>query len=206
MKYNIIVGLLISSFLLFSCKTNNEKIEPLFLNSKTFGEKLKYSSDSLTELYGTKSLLSLLNEEEFLNAGSYDFYGVYLFKDPSPDSLHQIYTLKSKDGMHTASLKTYSIFQIAQLANQNRMSEASVYQTIFRVVPKTVIMEFKERLNIATNNVHEDRPPQNFVHKPNRFLFYFDGKEYYRLSDFQVEENIVEMIDSLFRHSEIFKK
>ena len=198
-------------FLIFCCIACNSKVGKKeatsigLLNSKTYHLYLNYYENKTKIQNYDIGFFNLIGEEGFLFAEKYKIYAVYLYSSSSDTGSNnlKIYTLKFKDNMGIASFKEIAKMNYPFDTKKQDTKEAFFKMKVLsRIVDISYIKKFKEEIPLKDI---KERPPENF-NSDYRFLFYYDGNNYYRLSNQQVDEKTLNEIDSLFRKSSIFKE
>ena len=187
-----------------SCNTHStiQDINPVtFFNSNTYKKYLDKNDNPNKLKKEDLYLFNLIGEVDFLNALDYNFYVIYIFYS-SKDSFY-IYTMKSRDDVHLASLK--SINELKTTVNLEKKADINLncrFYADYKIIDKSDIQKFKVELDNATLKIKPALPES--YNNPYRMFLYFDGKEYYRLNDQQINEKTLHELDTFFRNAIIF--
>ncbi len=173
-----------------------------FLNSTSYRNYLSKYKNHDEILYSDKRFFNIIGEEPFLYNSGYSFYAIYLYA-PKGDSALNIYVLKSFDGVTTFSMKKISnsknLFYVKK--NDKRIFQPFKIATSIKILTNNDYQNIGIFLEKSVKGI-KDRLPSD-SDQPFRFLFYFNGNEYYRISNYQVDNNTMTKLDSLFRKSRI---
>jgi|GEM_PF-1855818 len=190
---------------LSACNLNSEKqsvSQVGLLNSPTYKEYLNSYEDKEKVQDYDRKFFNLIGEEAFLNAETYDFYAVYLTQTIENRSM-VLYILKQKSGISIATLDKVSNSDFMTFATFQNDLDIVIHRDVFsRIVKDAEIQKFKKKISLALPQIEERVPEDN--HSLFRLLFYFDGNNYYRLSNQQISEEQMSGIDTLFRNAKIF--
>ena len=202
-KTRILLGLITLCF--FACNPiiKKQKLSPVgYLNSETYKELIAHYENKEIIKYSDKRFFNLISEEGFLFAERYNFYAIYLYQTSSESELY-VYVLKFTNDIGIASFKeiekTRGLFYKSQKSTPEYPFKIKM---LSRIIDNAEIKRFKKLIPLKEI---QERPPEN-IYSPFRFLFYYDGNNYYRLSNQQVDEKTLNEIDNLFRKSSIFKE
>jgi hypothetical protein len=197
---------LLSVSTLVACHTsrdNKDSTPKGYLNSPAYREYLSTYPDKIKTLESDKEFFSLIREHDFISDVKYDFYSVYLYKS-NGDSILNLYSIKAKGNQCWISHRTFNEHKYPIVSNSYEHSQTFVVDTLTRLIDCDSIKIIKQALDVASKNVKQ-LLPKNYD-DPFRITFYFDGANYYRLSPYQIEEGIMNQIDTLFRTSSLFKR
>lgn len=189
----------------FSCvgKMKRQNTESGFLGSPAYQNELDNNKDNKGNYeYSIKRMFLLLGEESFLYNSDYNVYAVYFFVEKG---ITEFYVIKDKDSFLLSDFKRLgpneSIFYI-----DKDNSDKNVYRKISMEVKsqllnrKTLPLINDKFKKIAFSaNLNKKYIPG--YHKPARGLFLYFENKYYLISDFNIEPNVMNEVDSFFRIS-----
>jgi len=176
-----------------------------FINSKTYKEYLSHYPDKESISTSDERLFNILQEGEFLYNSNFDFYAIYLYVPNGGN--WQCNSLKYRNTIAVSSSRNFSSLKNSFNGHKSSKSADTIYSigtTFTRVVTKEDIEAFRDKLTNAVKEIKPNAP--SAYSTPYRMVLYFDGKEYYRLSDQQLDQKTLGELDTLFRLSPIFKK
>lgn len=147
-----------------------------------------------------------IGQDSFLYAYNYDFYAVFLYNETEVNDSFHFYTIRSKKGKVQIDLLSVPDFKDVSKPDKNPaiQNQNPKYQhSQFTKVPAG---EIKRTLNAAVIRYNMEGTFSGKSIDPLRGLWYYDGKKYHMVSNMEIDSQGINMIDSLFRQSDIFKK
>lgn len=175
-----------------------------FVNSKAFKDYLSnYTGQEDSITFSDSRLLSLIGEDAFLDAENYDYYVIYFFKGLQ-DSTYYIYTLKSTSQITVSSVKWFPYgYPIYLKKGEEEPMERFNINTSTKIIDgikaKTIIQKLDEAIIRSKNQF-----PTNYD-IDLRNVYYYNGKDYFFINDYKLEEPEMDSLDLLIRNSEIFR-
>lgn len=183
----------------------NEEDQKEFINSKVYKEYLSYYDNKDEIIYHDKKFLTILGESSFLDCSNYDFYMIYLYSDEK-DNNSLLYTLSSIEGMVVSSIKKFNIrdslfrFKISKQELNRRLQ----FNISTKIIEKNKWMNCKSKLDEAVKKITKNGILSEY-HAPTRTIYYYDGRDYYALSDQMISKENMDEIDKFIRESDIWK-
>ncbi len=186
---------------LFSCKTKiqNSKTESRnYFNSNSYKEYLNGLKEKTHVLESEKSYLTVIGESEFINLSKGDFDVIYFYK-ASRDSLFHIYVIKTIYGLTTATHKIGKLNEQYFIDNDIQKFKCTLTS---EKIENSSLSAVREELNKAKTQIKKTLPGD--YDSPLQLILYFDGNDYYRLSALQLEQPILNILDSTIRNFKPF--
>lgn len=174
-----------------------------FLNSSSYREYLGKYENKSEVLFSDKRFFNLIGEEAFLYDSHYSSYLIYL--SGSTDKDVTFYILKSKDRVSTATVKqikqTDHLFYAKKNESYNKLSFK--ISSSSKIIDDNEAVKFNGMLSSYKKQIKERLPESS--DSSVKFLYYFDGNKYYRISNFQIEPKAMIELDNLFKKSQLFQ-
>jgi hypothetical protein len=197
--------LLVAGIFLLSCnnKANNSKSAEGYLQSAAYQKDLdnrkdyKYSSN-----YSTRRMFMLLGEEGFLYSSEYDLYAVYFYVEKN---VSDFYILKSKDSIVYSAYKrlndSKSFFYVDKANGSETDKDVFKIEVTSKIVGNDLLPSIVKSIKKVTSLAAAERKYFPEYHSPVRGLYLFDGKEYYLITDYNLEASAMNGVDFFFRKS-----
>lgn len=193
----ITIGLL--GFFIFGCQQksdNNTNYNPGYYNSKTFAGYLEdYEDDSLRVKKIDVNLFEKLELKDFLYGDSSARFVVYIFANFNNDSTY-VYKVKEIGKELSTSV---SGFRESKLLNDTvNFENAKFLEKSIQISKNSVISLFGKLDSIK--KIRKDKKLMDFKYDdPFRAIFYFDGKDFYRLNNQFLSSSSLNSMDSFIR-------
>lgn len=199
--------LLMVAIFLVSCTTNGQQkgasVSKGLVTSKAFKEYLSHYDDKESTIYSEKRFYTLIGEDAFLNCKPGEFYIVYLYRKQQ-DTTCYVYVLKFMGEYVVSSVKHFnSKFPFYRIKKGEKESKKRFdLASSTKIVNKDDILGLRKILDRYVGSNQNTMPPYD---SPTRVGYYFNGKDYFPLTDYKLGIDGMNEVDNALRSSDLFK-